>query len=234
MRVEEPTRTMGVRLPGVLRFSVVHRVPLFAAALFFVGCASADEARSTAAEDAAAESASDTSVVTDAAVDSAVTTKDAEVVDVDPDVIFPVEDVGPPGTCGVPPGTTASASATGGSNVPANAIDGKTTTYWSSGATSGTLRLNFPAVARFDRVRIAARTVFSSATPTFTLTGRVGKTGSVIGTAKPSVSTTSSWLPEINVTAGGYDGLDIAIASSSLVLIAEVYVYDSASGCTPP
>lgn len=212
----------------------MHRVSLLAA-VFLVGCAGADEGPSAAADDAASEAAADTSVAADTAVDTAVPKADAEIVDVDPDVIFPVEDVGPPGACGIPATTTVTASATAGTNVPANAIDGKLTTYWSSGSGSGgTLRLNFPSTVRFDRVRIAARTVFGSSTPTFTLTGRTGKLGTVIGTVKPTVSPTSTWLPEVMVTAGSYVGLDVAITSSSLVLVAEVYVYDSASGCTPP
>jgi len=213
----------------------VHRASFFLAA-FFVGCASADEP-SSGTPDASAETVgADTSTGADVAVDSAAPKKDADLVDVSPDVIFPVEDIGAPGACGIPAGTTATATATAGTNAPANAIDGKTGTFWSSGnASGGTLRLAFPKATRFDRVRIAARSVLGSFSPTFTLLGRVTKmTPVTIGTAKVPVTPTVAWVPEFKVTAGTYDGLDVTIASSSLVLIGEVFVYDSTAGCTPP
>ncbi len=149
-------------------------------------------------------------------------------------VIFPVEDVGAPGVCGVPGGTTATASATGGSNVASNAIDGKSTTYWGSGGTGGTLRLAFPKATRFDRARVLVRGVFGTPSVTFSFAGRTAKGATAIGTTKGTATATGVWLPEAALTAGTWDGLDVAMTASTACLVAEVFVYDSTATCTPP
>lgn len=201
-----------------------------------LGCAGAEDAPSStpASDSGAASDVTIDSGATDAsASDSGSEVRDEGVVDVSPDVIFPVEDVGPPPVCGVPKATTATASATNGSFVPANAVDGSLTTLWYAGATTGTLKLAFPTDLKFDRVRIAAKSLLGTGTPTVTLVGHVGKTTPTIGTAKPTVTTATAWLPVINVTPGTYSGLDVAL-NGGLIQLAEVYVFDSTAGCTLP
>ncbi len=186
-------------------------------ALGLLGCASGGDPPGTTSTDAGPDTrvAADTGAPfpTDGPMDS----------------IFALDDTGPPGICGNPPGTTVTANAAYMSAAE-DAIDGKLDSAWNSGNYSGWIELKFPAPTHLDRVRIATHAV-PAGDETFTI--KLGD--KVLATETRAVASESMWLPQLAVPAGTYDSIRIEITSgSSWIAINELKVSESTAECASP
>ena len=157
------------------------------------------------------------------------------------DAIFPVDDTGsvdtapvdtgpPPGPCGVPKGSTATASGSYAS-TPDLVLDGKTETYWNSGGYTGWIKITFPSPIRLDRVRLAGLAT-PACSETYTLTGHQGATDVPLGVVTRSVGA-GGWLnPAVEVTRDLYDAITVDVGkAASWIAVGEVNVWDSVATC---
>jgi hypothetical protein len=133
------------------------------------------------------------------------------------------------GGIGVPAGTVATASASYGNQLPAQAIDGALTTDWNSGANSGALTLTFPGPQEMTGIRIAAA-ASPSTSEVYTVTSSgvslASATESVTSGGPPTAPPTIE--PSITFGPGSYSSLTITIdGESSWVEVAEVSILTS-------
>lgn len=163
-----------------------------------------------------------------------------------PDTAAPdtaVPDTAPPPKCPLPIGVSATADKTVEGHVAALAVDGKLSSYWTSGDWNGRLEIVLGAPTKFDRVAIAAVSSSVDADLTYTLVGYTGGVAKNLGTAtrRASVTPAAVWLVPIDVPLGTYERLQISAVSAGApascpactwVSIADVAVYDSSTGCT--
>jgi len=163
----------------------------------------------------------------DSATESGDSTSDGDttsIFEVEPPPDTTPPDTTPPDGCGIPTGTTASASGSYMS-TPDLAIDGDPGTYWNSGGYTGWLLLTFPKAQTIDSVTIKA-VASPDTSETYTIYGTKSGAESVIATATLAVSGGSTVLGPIAVTKDSYDAIKIDVGGSlSWIAIADVTMH---------
>jgi len=134
---------------------------------------------------------------------------------------------------GVPAGTLATASSINADHVPADAIDGDSTTAWAAMGAQAWLLLRFPTPIAVTGIRLMCSGAMAHTSEGYTIAAGTSDIGlSTIGSASRQFEGASAILDAIPVTSGVYSDIKITIVTIDAVGLWNIRI-DELSILTP-